>query len=190
MFLAVTAEEKGLLGAKYYAANPLYPLEHTLADINLDVINLWGPTEDVISIGMGNSTLDDLLAEIARRRAAWSRPTPTPRKGITSDPTILSSPSKASPRSIPRGERRYIGQSADFGQKKQDEYTAKDYHKLSDEVKPDWDLSGAVLDLRGLGRAWLSRCAGRALPPVEAGQRVQSQTRGHAQGPQTMRDSS
>ena len=62
----MTAEEKGLLGAKYYAAHPLYPLERTLADINLDVINLWGPTNDMISIGMGNSTLDDLLVEIAR----------------------------------------------------------------------------------------------------------------------------
>ena len=73
----MTAEEKGLLGAKYYATHPLYPLERTLADINLDVINLWGPTSDLISIGMGNSTLDDLLVEIAREhREEWAQEQP------------------------------------------------------------------------------------------------------------------
>ena len=81
LFLAVTAEEKGLLGAKYYAAHPLYPLERTLADINLDVINLWGPTKDLISIGMGNSTLDDLLVEIAREHGRTVAPDADPEKG-------------------------------------------------------------------------------------------------------------
>ena len=82
LFLAVTAEEQGLLGAKYYAANPLYPLERTLADINLDVINLWGPTTDIISIGMGQTTLDDLLVEIARRSRTDGRPRRRSREGL------------------------------------------------------------------------------------------------------------
>ena len=103
LFLAVTAEEKGLLGAKYYAAHPLYPLDHTLADINLDVINLWGPTSDLISIGMGNSTLDDLLVEIAREHGRTMRPTPIPRKATIFVPTTSNSPSKGCPHSIPRG---------------------------------------------------------------------------------------
>src|SRR5207248_663215 len=64
LFLAVTAEEKGLLGAKYYATHPLYPLEKTLAVINMDVLNLWGRTRDVVSVGKGQSTLDDLLEEV------------------------------------------------------------------------------------------------------------------------------
>ena len=102
LFLFVTAEEKGLLGSKYYASAPLYPLEQTLADINLDVINLWGRTSDLISIGMGQSTLDDLLVEVARARGAPSDPTPSPRRGTTIDPTISSSPSKVSPRSTPK----------------------------------------------------------------------------------------
>ena len=82
LFLAVTAEEKGLLGAKYYAAHPLYPLDRTLADINLDVINLWGPTKDIISIGMGNSTLDDLLVEIAQAARPHGRSRRRAREGI------------------------------------------------------------------------------------------------------------
>src|SRR5262245_66456058 len=65
LFLAVTAEEKGLLGAKFYAENPLYPLDHTLADINMDGLNQWGRTKDIVVVGYGNSTLDDVLKEEA-----------------------------------------------------------------------------------------------------------------------------
>ena len=62
LFMATTAEESGLLGAKYYAENPLYPLDHTLADINIDGVNPWGKTRDIEDMAAGNSTLDDLLA--------------------------------------------------------------------------------------------------------------------------------
>ncbi|MDX5437714.1 MAG: M28 family peptidase, partial [Pontibacter sp.] len=66
LFLAVTAEEKGLLGSKYYATNPLYPLSKTVANINMDVLNAYGPTEDVVVIGYGNTTLEDVLAQEAK----------------------------------------------------------------------------------------------------------------------------
>jgi Zn-dependent M28 family amino/carboxypeptidase len=151
LFLAVTAEEKGLLGAKYYAAHPLYPLEHTLADINLDVINLWGPTKDIISVGKGKSTLDDLLTEIAAGSGRTVGPDADPEKGYYYRSDHFEFAKQGVPAIDPKGGREYIGKSADFGQRKQEEYTAKDYHKVSDEVKPDWDLSGAVLDLRLLG---------------------------------------
>ena len=137
----MTAEEKGLLGAKYYAAHPLYPLERTLADINLDVINLWGPTNDLISIGMGNSTLDDLLVEIAREHGRTVAPDADPEKGYYFRSDHFEFAKQGVPALDPKGGRQYIGKSADFGQRKQDEYTAKDYHKVSDEVKPDWDLA-------------------------------------------------
>ena len=81
LFLFVTAEEKGLLGSKYYASAPLYPLERTLADINLDVINLWGEHSDLISIGMGQSTLDDLLVDVAHARGRTVGPDAEPEKG-------------------------------------------------------------------------------------------------------------
>ena len=64
----MTAEEKGLLGAKHYAEHPLYPLAKTLADINMDVINLWGRTRDVVSVGYVFTTLDDLLAGVAKEQ--------------------------------------------------------------------------------------------------------------------------
>jgi len=148
VFLAVTAEEKGLLGAKYYATHPLYPLERTLADINLDVINLWGPTKDLISIGMGNSTLDDLLVEVAREQGRTVLPDADPEKGYYFRSDHFEFAKQGVPALDPKGGRDYIGKSADFGKKTQDQYTAKDYHKVSDEVKPGWDLAGAAEDLK------------------------------------------
>ncbi len=148
LFLAVTAEEQGLLGAKHYAANPLYPLERTLADVNLDVINLWGPTTDIISIGMGQTTLDDLLAEIAGGRGRTVAPDADPEKGYYYRSDHFEFAKRGVPALDPKGGRQYAGKSADFGKHKQEEYTAKDYHKPSDEVKPDWDLSGAVGDMK------------------------------------------
>ncbi len=148
LFLAVTAEEQGLLGAKHYAANPLYPLERTLADVNLDVINLWGPTTDIISIGMGQTTLDDLLVEIAGGRGRTVAPDAEPEKGYYYRSDHFEFAKRGVPALDPKGGRQYAGKSADFGKHKQEEYTEKDYHKPSDEVKPDWDLSGAVADMK------------------------------------------
>jgi Zn-dependent M28 family amino/carboxypeptidase len=148
LFLIVTAEEKGLLGAKYYAAHPLYPLERTLANINLDVINLWGRTQDIISIGMGQTNLDDLLGTIAAEHGRTVRPDADPEKGYYFRSDHFEFAKQGVPALDPKGGRHYLGRSGDFGKRKQDEYTEKDYHKPSDEVRPDWDLSGAVEDTR------------------------------------------
>ena len=128
--------------------HPLYPLERTLADINLDVINLWGPTTDIISIGMGQTTLDDLLVDIAGRRGRTVAPDADPEKGYYYRSDHFEFAKRGVPALDPKGGRQFAGKSADFGKLKQDEYTAKDYHKPSDEVKPDWDLSGAVADMK------------------------------------------
>jgi Zn-dependent M28 family amino/carboxypeptidase len=148
LFLAVTAEEKGLLGAKYYAAHPLYPLEKTLANINLDGINTWGPTKDLISIGMGHSTLDEMLVEIAKEHGRMVKPDAEPEKGYYYRSDHFEFAKQGVPAIDPEGGRDFIGKPADFGKKKADEYTANDYHKVSDQVKPDWDLTGAAEDAR------------------------------------------
>lgn len=148
LFLFVTAEEQGLLGAKYYAQHPLYPLRTTLADINLDVVNLWGPTTDILSIGMGQTDLDDRLVEIARQHGRTVAPDASPEKGYYYRSDHFEFAKRGVPAMDPKGGRNYAGKSADFGQRKQDEYIAKDYHKPSDEVKPDWDLSGAAADAK------------------------------------------
>src|SRR5207249_3182831 len=81
LFMATTAEEAGLLGAKFYAEHPLYPLEKTLADINIDGVNPWGKTRDIEDLSDNNSTLDDLLAAAAKRNGRVMTPNSQPEKG-------------------------------------------------------------------------------------------------------------
>src|SRR5438132_2456276 len=81
LFLSTTAEEAGLLGAKYYALHPLYPLKKTLADINIDSMNVWGKARDVEDTSFGMSTLDDLLAKAAQAQNRATIPNPRPEKG-------------------------------------------------------------------------------------------------------------
>jgi Zn-dependent M28 family amino/carboxypeptidase len=148
MFLSVTAEEKGLIGSKYYAENPLYPLDKTVAVINMDGLNQWGPTRDVTVIGLGNSTLDDVLRAAAAEKGRVLRSDPEPEKGYYYRSDHFNFAKEGVPALYPKDGVDFIGKPADFGKKKRNEYTDKDYHKPSDEIKPDWDLSGAAEDLR------------------------------------------
>jgi Zn-dependent M28 family amino/carboxypeptidase len=148
LFLAVTAEEKGLLGAKYYAENPLYPLNKTLANINMDGVNQWGKTSDVVVIGLGNSTLDDVLAEASRGRYETLKPDAEPEKGFFYRSDHFEFAKQGVPALYIDSGTDYLGKPAGYSQQKRDEYTNNDYHKVSDEVKPDWDLSGAAEDAR------------------------------------------
>jgi len=148
LFLAVTAEEKGLLGAKHYAAKPLYPLETTLADINMDVINLWGRTRDIVSVGLGNTTLDDLLADVAQGQGRTVGGDPEPEKGTFYRSDHFEFAKQGVPALNAKAGIDYIGKAPGYGKARRDEYTQEDYHKVTDEVKPDWDLSGAEQDMR------------------------------------------
>jgi Zn-dependent M28 family amino/carboxypeptidase len=148
LFLAVTAEEKGLIGSKYYAENPIYPLTKTLAEINMDGLNQWGPTRDMTVIGLGNSTLDDVLKEAAAEKGRVLRPDAEPEKGFYYRSDHFNFAKQGVPALDPEGGIEYIGKPAEWGMKKRDEYTENDYHKPSDEIKPDWNLSGAVEDVR------------------------------------------
>ena len=114
------------------------------------MINLWGQTSDLISIGMGQSTLDDLLVEVARARGRTVGPDAEPEKGYYYRSDHFEFAKQGVPALDPKSGRQYIDKPADYAKQKQDEYTEKNYHKVSDEVKPDWDLSGAVEDLRFL----------------------------------------
>lgn len=147
LFIATTAEEAGLLGAKYYAENPLYPLDHTLADINIDGVNAWGKTHDIEDISAGNSSLDGLLAEAAKHHGRIAKPNSEPEKGafFRADHFELS---KLGVPSLYTGSKPkdFVGKPADYGQLKSDDYTQHHYHQVSDEVNPAWDLSGAVED--------------------------------------------
>jgi Zn-dependent M28 family amino/carboxypeptidase len=148
LFLSVTAEEKGLLGARYYAENPLYPLAQTVANINMDGVNQWGKTKDLVVVGTGQSTLEDTLAEAAKEQDRILIDDPEPEKGFYYRSDHFEFAKKGVPALYTNSGEQYIDKPAGFARQKRDEYTAKDYHKPSDEVKPDWDLSGAVEDLK------------------------------------------
>jgi Zn-dependent M28 family amino/carboxypeptidase len=148
LFLAVTAEEKGLLGSKYYAENPLYPLNKTVANINMDVLNAYGPTEDVVVIGYGNSTLEDVLAEEAATQNRRIVPEASPEKGSFYRSDHFEFAKQGVPALYAKSGVVARNQPVDYVQQWSDNYTANDYHKLSDEVRDDWNLEGAVEDLQ------------------------------------------
>ena len=148
LFLAVTAEEKGLLGTKFYAGSPLYPLHRTLANINMDGLNQWGRTRDIVSIGYGNTTLDDVLRDAAATQGRVLKPDAEPEKGYFYRSDHFEFAKQGVPALNPDSGTEFIDNPEGYGIQKRKEYTKHDYHKVSDEVKPDWDLSGAVEDLR------------------------------------------
>ena len=150
LFLSVTAEEQGLLGSEYYAENPLYPLNKTLADINMDGLNTWGKTRDFVIIGLGNSTLDDIATDVLKNHGRTVTGDAEPEKGFFYRSDHFEFAKQGVPALDTDAGTDYIGKPAGYGQSKRNYYTEHDYHKPSDEVKPDWDLSGAVEDLRVL----------------------------------------
>lgn len=170
LFMATTAEESGLLGAKYYAENPLYPLDHTLADINIDGVNAWGKTRDIEDIAAGNSTLDDLLAQAAERAGRVAKPNSEPEKGTFFRADNFEFAKVGVPALyIGSKPKDYIGQPSDYGQKKSEDYTLHHYHQVSDEVNPAWDLSGAVEDVRLLFEVGYEVANGDQFPTWKAG---------------------
>jgi Zn-dependent M28 family amino/carboxypeptidase len=143
VFLAVTAEEQGLLGSEFYARFPLFPTDKTLADINLDDnLPMWGRTKDVIVIGLGASDLDDYLRDAASEQGRVLVPDAEPEKGFYYRSDHFNFAKVGVPALDTDDGLEYTGKPSDFGKKKKDEYTNNDYHSPSDEVKPDWDLSG------------------------------------------------
>ena len=148
LFLAVTAEEQGLLGAAYYAAAPLYPLAKTVANINMDGLNQWGPTKDLVVIGLGASELDDYARVAADEQGRVLKPDPEPEKGYYYRSDHFNFAKGGVPALYAEGGTDFVGKPAGFGMQKREEYVADDYHKPSDEIKPEWDLSGGVQDLQ------------------------------------------
>jgi Zn-dependent M28 family amino/carboxypeptidase len=146
LFLAVTAEEKGLLGSRYYAAHPVYPLERTIANINMDGANQFGRTEDLVVIGSGATTIEDVAAEVAATQGRTLSPDPRPEVGSYYRSDHFEFAKVGVPAFYGRAGRRFIGQPPDFAEKQVDDYIANRYHKVGDEVQPAWTFEGAAQD--------------------------------------------
>ena len=152
LFLSVTAEEQGLLGSAFYAANPVHPLRKTVANINIDGLNQWGRTRDVQVIGAGSSSLEDVLLREVRRQGRVVVPEAHPERGSFYRSDHFEFMKRGVPALYAKAGNDYVGKPAGYGEGKVNEFIDKDYHKVSDEVKPDWDLTGAVEDLELLRR--------------------------------------
>lgn len=147
LFLAVTAEEQGLLGSQYYSVVPLYPLAKTLANINVDGVNTLGRVTDLVVIGMGASELEDYASAAAAEQNRVLKPDPESEKGFYYRSDHFNFAKQGVPAFYAEGGVDVIGRPADYAMKMRDKFTAEDYHKPSDQIKPDWDLSGAVEDV-------------------------------------------
>lgn len=169
LFLAVTAEESGLLGTKYYAANPLFPLEHTVGGLNMDGMNNFGDTRDITVIGLGMSDLDDYLAAAA---AAQERVVMGDREGekgyyYRSDHFELAK--EGVPMLFPRGGYDDREKGVAYGMQKAGEYTNDHYHRVSDEYDLSWDVSGALEDMEMYFKAGLDVANGDDWPNWKEG---------------------
>jgi Zn-dependent M28 family amino/carboxypeptidase len=148
LFLAVTAEEQGLLGSDYYARNPVHPLGKTVAVVNMDALNIYGKTRDLTVVGLGASDLDDYARDAAAAQNRVLAADPKPENGGYFRSDHFPFAKQGVPAINAGGGDDFVGRPAGWGEAIKAEYTAKHYHKPSDEIRPDWDLSGAMQDLQ------------------------------------------
>jgi Zn-dependent M28 family amino/carboxypeptidase len=141
-----------LLGAKYYAEHPLYPLTKTLADINIDGTSVWGKTRDIEDISDGNSDLDDMLGEATKHQGRVMVPNSKPERGSFYRADNFEFSKVGIPSLYTGRGRDFPDKPPGFGEQKVEEYVAKHYHQPSDQVDSGWDLSGAVQDAQLLFR--------------------------------------
>jgi Zn-dependent M28 family amino/carboxypeptidase len=169
LFLFVTGEEQGLLGSTGYAEHPLYPLAKTVAVLNLDALNVHGRTRDLTIIGLGLSDLDDVIRKAAAVQGRVVKPDPMPEKGSYYRSDHFPFARKGVPSIHAGGGVEYVGKPREYGTKVREDYIRNDYHKPSDAVKPDWDMSGAVQDLDLYLRAGYELALGATWPAWKSG---------------------
>lgn len=149
IFLSVTAEEQGLWGSAWYAQNPLYPINKTVANINMDGLNWFGKTKDVIVVGEGQSTLEDYLKEEAGKVNRYLSFDSHPEAGLYYRSDHFNFAKVGVPALYIKVGNDAIGKEKGYGKKMIDDYVKNDYHRPSDEYNAaTWNLDGAIDDLK------------------------------------------
>jgi Zn-dependent M28 family amino/carboxypeptidase len=162
VFLAVTAEESGLLGSQYYAANPVFPLAKTVGGVNMDALNAIGPTKDIVVVGRGKSQLDAYLAKIAAAAKRVVVDEPTPEKGFYYRSDHFSFAKLGVPMfNFGSGEDLVAG-GKEAGKKAAEDYEQNRYHAPADEYAAIANWDGMIADLQ------LYYAAGRMLAMTDA----------------------
>ena len=169
LFVFVTAEESGLLGSEFFAANPPMPMDKIVANINVDGINYLGPTRDMILLGSDRSTLGPAAAALLKERGRTLGQDNHPERGyfFRSDHFPFA---KAGVPALSISEpKEFTGANAAALLKRQEEYNGKDYHQPSDEYDPSWDFTGGVEDLRVLAQLGWRVAAQAEMPKYSDG---------------------
>lgn len=148
IFLAVTAEEQGLWGSAYYAQNPIYPLNKTLANINMDGLNNYGKTHDIIVVGQGQSDLEDYLEEELKKVDRVITYETRPEAGSYYRSDHFNFAKVGVPALYTSSGIEVLGQNEDFGKLAKEDYNTNRYHRPSDHFDKSWKLDGAISDLR------------------------------------------
>ncbi|WP_447753547.1 M28 family metallopeptidase [Sphingopyxis fribergensis] len=162
VFLAVTAEESGLLGSKYYAENPIFPLAQTVGGVNMDALNAIGPTKDIVVVGRGKSELDAYVAKLAEMDKRVIKDEPTPEKGFYYRSDHFSFAKLGVPMfNFGSGDDLVEG-GVEAGKKASEDYEKNRYHAPGDEYEAITNWGGMMSDLR------LYYAAGRMLAMTDA----------------------
>ena len=148
LFLAVTAEESGLLGSQYYAENPVYPLARTAGGVNMDGLNIFGPTRDVTIVGGGKSELEAFLARAVKDEGRVIVPEATPEKGSFYRSDHFSFAKLGVPMVYADSGEDMVNGGVAAGHAAAEDYVTNRYHKPQDEYDPSWNWAGAVQDLQ------------------------------------------
>lgn len=147
VFLFVTAEEQGLLGSAYYAENPIFPVEQTVANLNIDAMQSYGPTKDLVIIGYGQSELEEYAREVAEKQGRYLVPDLEPEKGYFFRSDHFSFAKAGIPALYAEAGKDHVTKGKAYGEEKSQEYTANAYHRPADEyVAEEWDLGGMQQD--------------------------------------------
>lgn len=148
VFIALTAEEQGLLGALYYQQNPIFPARQTVAAINMDGINSMGRTRDIEVVGFGKSEMDDLIVAAAQAQGRRVEPDSNPEAGYFYRSDHIHFAQLGIPVLYTSNGIDMVDGGVERGRALNEAYVANNYHKPSDEVTDQWDMSGGAEDLR------------------------------------------
>lgn len=149
-FLIVTAEEQGLLGSKYYADHPVIPLYNTVANINMDAMNVLGKTKDVAVVGMGKSEMETYLADAAKRQGRVLTQEDRPEAGYYYRSDHFSFAKKGVPALYAEGGTEPWDEETATYRKRMNVIVTGCYHQVCDQYRDNWDLTGIAQDAQML----------------------------------------
>ena len=169
VFAAVGAEESGLLGSQYFCEHPIVPAGRIAANLNIDGVDIWGPASDIGFIGLGKSSLDDIVINVAKAQGRTVTGDEQPDKGSFYRSDQFNFAKIGVPAIYLEAGVRYPGHDAEWGRALHETYTKERYHQPSDQIDNTWKLEGAIEDVQLMAVSLLRVADSAKLPEWHAG---------------------